>query len=63
MKGLIKMLGISTIILMLISCVVHEHHGRRGRPPGHARKVYIYEKKGPGHGHGHHRGRGHRHHR
>lgn len=57
------MLGISTIILMLISCVVHEHHGRRGRPPGHARKVYIYEKKGPGHGHGHHRGRGHRHHR
>jgi len=57
------MAGVFTVMLMLTSCVVHEPHGRRGRPPGHARKVYIYEKKGHGHGHGHHRGRGHGRHR
>ncbi|KMQ67309.1 hypothetical protein ACM39_14250 [Chryseobacterium sp. FH2] len=59
MKGLIKVVGVTTVMLMLTSCVVHEHYGRRGRPPGHTKKVYIYEKRGNGHSHGHHRGRGH----
>ncbi|MFC7347118.1 hypothetical protein ACFQO9_10360 [Chryseobacterium zhengzhouense] len=71
MKGLLK---ITSIIVMagtiLLSCVVHEHHGRR-LPPGHAKKVYggsarhyapgqvkkqayYYDK--PGHGHKKHKG-------
>jgi len=45
MKGLIKIVGVTTVMLMLTSCIVHEHHGRRGLPPGQRKKVYIYEKK------------------
>jgi len=59
MKGLIKIVGVTTVMLMLTSCVIHEPHGRRV-PPGHAKKVYIYEKRG--NGHYKHRGNGHRHH-
>lgn len=59
MKGLIKIVGVTTVMLMLTSCVIHEPHGRR-IPPGHAKKVYIYEKTG--NGHYKHRGNGHRHH-
>jgi len=58
MKGLMKIAGVITTALMLTSCIVHDHPGRRGRPPGHTKKVYIYEKRG--HGHGHHKHRGHR---
>jgi hypothetical protein len=50
MKGLIKIVGITAVMMMMTSCIVHEHHGRRGMPPGQAKKVYIYEKKGPGKG-------------
>ncbi|WP_332452796.1 hypothetical protein [Chryseobacterium aquaticum] len=53
-----KIAGVITTALMLTSCIVHDHPGRRGRPPGHTKKVYIYEKRG--HGHGHHKHRGHR---
>ncbi|WP_081414015.1 hypothetical protein [Chryseobacterium daeguense] len=60
MRSLIKVAGAATIaMLMLTSCIVHEHHGRRGLPPGQAKKVYIY--KNPGHGHGHYKHRGHGH--
>ncbi len=59
MKGLIKVVGLTTVMLMLTSCVIHEHHGRR-LPPGHVKKVYIYEKRG--NGHYKNRGNGHRHH-
>lgn len=59
MKGLIKIVGVTTVMLMLTSCIVHEHHGRRV-PPGHAKRVYIYEKGGKGQYK--HRGHGHRHH-
>ncbi|WP_346985300.1 hypothetical protein [Chryseobacterium sp. POE27] len=61
MKNLIKIVGL-TAIMMMTSCIVHEHHGRRGMPPGQAKKVYIYER-GPGHGHGHGHHRGHGRHR
>lgn len=41
MNGLIKMLGVVSLTLMLSSCTVQEyHHGRRGLPPGQAKKVY-----------------------
>ncbi|WP_299177283.1 hypothetical protein [uncultured Chryseobacterium sp.] len=40
MKGLIKIVGVVMVLFMLSSCIVHEHHGRRGLPPGHAKKVY-----------------------
>lgn len=63
MKSLIKIVGVATVMLMMTSCIVHEHHGRRGMPPGHAKKVYIYEKRGHGPGHGHHKGHGHGRHR
>ena len=53
-----KIAGVITTVLMLTSCIVHDHPGRRGRPPGHTKKVYIYEKRGDGHGH--HKHRGHR---
>lgn len=40
MKGLLKIVGAVMVIgTMLVSCVVHEHHGRR-LPPGQAKKVY-----------------------
>jgi hypothetical protein len=41
MKGLmtiIGMVGISS--MMLVSCVVHDHNGRRPMPPGQAKKIY-----------------------
>ncbi|MDR2237038.1 MAG: hypothetical protein LBE92_13025 [Chryseobacterium sp.] len=75
MKGLIKLAGVATVVLMFTSCVVHEHHARRV-PPGHAKKMYggsaryyapghvkkrvYYYDNGRGHGHKH---KGHRHHR
>ena len=62
MKGLGKIVGVTTVMLMMTSCIVHEHHGRRGLPPGQRKKVYIYEKRGYGNGHYKHRGRGHGHH-
>lgn len=34
-----KIVGAGVVMLMLSSCVVHEHHVRR-MPPGHAKKVY-----------------------
>ncbi|MCY0968292.1 hypothetical protein [Chryseobacterium wangxinyae] len=40
MKGLLKVFG--TVILagsLLVSCVVHQPHGRR-MPPGQAKKIY-----------------------
>lgn len=58
MKGLMKIAGVITTALMLTSCIVHDHPGRRGRPLGQVKKVYMYEKRG--HGHGHHKHRGHR---
>lgn len=69
MKGMIKILGVLTLMFMLTSCIVHEHHGRRLPPgqakkmyggsaryyaPGQTKKVYIYNDRGH-----HHRGRGH----
>ncbi|MEY8760841.1 hypothetical protein [Chryseobacterium tongliaoense] len=39
MKGLIKMAGVMAVLLLMVSCVVHEYHGRR-LPPGQAKKVY-----------------------
>ncbi|MFC3157719.1 hypothetical protein SAMN05443633_10459 [Chryseobacterium arachidis] len=61
MKGLIKIFGVVIVASMLTSCIVHEHHGRRGLPPGQAKKVYIYQKGG--NGHGHHKGHGRGHHK
>lgn len=61
MKGLIKVVGAAIVMLMLTSCIIHEHHGRRV-PPGHAKRIYIYEKGGHGNGHYKNRGNGHRHH-
>lgn len=61
MKGLLKAGTIMMVAAMLSSCIVHEHHGRRGIPPGHAKKTYFYKKKGNGHYKG--RGHGHHHHR
>lgn len=68
MKSLIKIAGMVAVVgSMLISCVVHEPHpGRRGRPPGHVKKIHMHEKRGGhghGHGHGHHKHRGRGHHR
>ncbi|WP_370901335.1 hypothetical protein [Chryseobacterium gossypii] len=42
MKGLIKIAGVLLFFFMLASCTVNEHyyHGRRGLPPGQAKKVY-----------------------
>ncbi|ASK29453.1 hypothetical protein CEY12_04755 [Chryseobacterium sp. T16E-39] len=42
MKGLIKTLALTSVIVMLTSCTVQEYHGHRGRrlPPGQAKKVY-----------------------
>ncbi|MCJ8153480.1 hypothetical protein MKJ01_06845 [Chryseobacterium sp. SSA4.19] len=63
MKGLLTAAGIAAASLLLTSCVVHDHPGRRGMPPGHAKKIYRHDKGGHGHGHHKHRGRGHEHHR
>lgn len=66
MKGLITVFGIVTSALLLTSCVVQQHPVRRGMPPGHAKRIHVYEKRGHGHHKhkGHHgRGRGHGHHR
>jgi uncharacterized protein (DUF1786 family) len=75
MKSMFKIMGAGAVMLMLTSCVVHEHHGRRLPPgqakkmyggsaryyaPGQVKKVYIYEDGGRGR---HHKGRGHGHHR
>ncbi|KPE50678.1 hypothetical protein [Chryseobacterium indologenes] len=75
MKGLIKMAGVVTVMLMLTSCVVHDHHVRRV-PPGHAKKMYGGSARyyAPGHvkkrvyyyddDRGHrHKHKGHKHHR
>lgn len=51
---MLKMAAAGIVVIVLSSCVVHE---RRGMPPGHAKRVYIYEDRG----HHHHRGHGHRH--
>ncbi|KFF01601.1 hypothetical protein [Chryseobacterium luteum] len=76
MKGLIKIAGVATVLLMMTSCVVHDHHPGR-LPPGHAKKVhggsarhyapgqvkkrvYYYDNDDRGHRHKH---RGHKHHR
>jgi hypothetical protein len=42
MKGLIKVGGVVSLVFMLVSCTVQEqhYHGRRGLPPGQAKKVY-----------------------
>lgn len=41
MKGLLKIIAVAGVVgTMLISCVVHDHHGRRPMPPGHAKKIY-----------------------
>ncbi|MCW3161885.1 hypothetical protein [Chryseobacterium oryctis] len=40
MKGLVKIVGVVIVLFMLASCVVHHPHGRRGLPPGQAKKVY-----------------------
>ncbi|ASW73415.1 hypothetical protein IQ37_11445 [Chryseobacterium piperi] len=42
MKGLIKIVGAVSIVFMLASCTVQErhYHGRKGMPPGQAKKVY-----------------------
>ncbi|RKT02108.1 hypothetical protein [Chryseobacterium defluvii] len=40
MKGLIKIVGVVVVLFMLSSCIVHEYHGRRGLPPGQAKKYY-----------------------
>ncbi|REC65988.1 hypothetical protein DRF59_14465 [Chryseobacterium flavum] len=74
MKSMFKIVGAGVVMLMLSSCVVHEHHVRR-MPPGHAKKVYggsaryyapgqvkkvyIYDDRG----HHHHKGRGRGHHK
>jgi len=40
MKGLLKIIGAVMVIgTLMVSCVVHENHGRR-LPPGQAKKVY-----------------------
>lgn len=76
MKSFIKMAGVATVMLMLTSCVVHDHQVRRV-PPGHAKKmyggsaryyapghvkkrVYYYDNDDRGHRHKH---KGHKRHR
>lgn len=53
---------VGVVSMMLVSCVVHDHHGRRPMPPGHAKKVYgggSAKHYAPGQikKRGHHRGR------
>ncbi|RNA62510.1 hypothetical protein D1631_11475 [Chryseobacterium nematophagum] len=62
MKRMIKITGFIITVSMLLSCVVHDHSQGRSVPPGHVKKVYVYEKKGHGH-HRHHKYRKHGHHR
>lgn len=62
MKGLVKIIGIVGVVsMMLVSCVVHDHHGRRPMPPGQAKKIYGGSAKDYAPGQvkkrGHHRGR------
>ncbi|AYN02262.1 hypothetical protein EAG08_19895 [Chryseobacterium sp. 3008163] len=63
MKGLVKIIGmVGVVSMMLVSCVVHDHHGRRPIPPGHAKKIYgggSAKHYAPGQmkKRGHHRGR------
>jgi len=77
MKGLIKIVGVITVMLMMTSCVVHDHHVRR-LPPGQAKKVYggsaryyapgqvkkrVYYYDYDNRGRHHHKNKGHKHHR
>lgn len=62
MKGLAKIIGaVGIVSVMLVSCVVHDHAGRRPLPPGHAKKIHGGSAKhyAPGQmkKRGHHRGR------
>lgn len=42
MKSIIKITGALIVMLMMTSCVVHDHHGNGPKkiPPGQAKKIY-----------------------